>query len=390
MKPVVFVTANKTKHDEVQRLLAGLDVRWERLDLARPDTGDLEAIARARVVEAYRRLGEPCFLENTGLYLWEHDGAPGASFKKTWRELGEAGFAARYGGSRGIARVVVALAESADPADARLFTGSIAGELLGAPRGPAGFGWDRLWVPDGYDRTLGEMAGSTYVVNMRAQPYLELGEHLRGHTAPGTFEAHVTVKADDAPHDLDAFRAACTELGVKCISIELPEGETRAQPMTGSFHRGALLDVQREVVALAGELVRRGFTVTRTKIEAHGRLDWTPATDEEAARGPSTSYFELHMKLALPADADLTPLVRRFKELGAHLSRNAHKQAGSDGMAEHFVTVRAHRVGRITAEARFAAFCAEVEAGGYAVRNRIREYTVFDTNVALDRGWIDP
>jgi inosine/xanthosine triphosphate pyrophosphatase family protein len=365
-------------------------VRWERLDLARPDTGDLEAIARARVVEAYRRLGEPCFLENTGLYLWEHDGAPGASFKKTWRELGEAGFAARYGGSRGIARVVVALAESADPADARLFTGSIAGELLGAPRGPAGFGWDRLWVPDGYDRTLGEMAGSTYVVNMRAQPYLELGEHLRGHTAPGTFEAHVTVKADDAPHDLDAFRAACTELGVKCISIELPEGETRAQPMTGSFHRGALLDVQREVVALAGELVRRGFTVTRTKIEAHGRLDWTPPTDEEAARGPSTSYFELHMKLALPADADLTPLVRRFKELGAHLSRNAHKQAGSDGMAEHFVTVRAHRVGRITAEARFAAFCAEVEAGGYAVRNRIREYTVFDTNVALDRGWIDP
>ena len=96
------------------------------------------------------------------------------------------------------------------------------------------------------------------------------------------------------------------------------------------------------------------------------------------------------MKLALPADADLTPLVARFKELGAHLSRNAHKAAGSDGMAEYFVTVRAHRVGRVTAEARFAAFCAEVERAGYAVRNRIREYTVFDTNVALDRGWIDP
>ena len=389
MKPVVFVTANQSKHGEVQRLLAGLDVRWARLDLARPDSTDLETIARARVVEAYRRLGEPCFLENTGLWLFSHDGAPGASFKRAWRELGEEGFAARYGGSRGVARVVVALAESAVPEEVQLFSGSIAGELLRAPRGEGQFGWDRLWVPDGYERTLGEMAGSAYVVNMRALPYLELGEHLRGRTAPGTFEAHVTVSTTSAP-SLEAFRAACAELGVKCISIELPEGETRAQPMTGSFHRGELLDVQQQVVAISRELVRKGFTVTRTKIEAHGRLDWTPTTDEEARKGPSTSYFEFHMKLALPADTDLTPLVARFKELGAHLSRNAHKAASADGMAEYFVTVRAHRVGRVTAEARFAALCAEVERAGYAVRNRIREYTVFDTNVALDRGWIDP
>jgi non-canonical purine NTP pyrophosphatase (RdgB/HAM1 family) len=387
MRPVVFVTANKSKHVEVQRLLAGLDVRWERLDLARPDTTDLEEIARARAAEACRRLGAPCFLENTGLWLFDHDGAPGASFKRTWRELGEAGFASRYGGSRGVARVVVALAESPDPQAVQLFAGSIAGELLLSPRGEGSFGWDRLWVPDGYERTLGEMAGSAYVVNMRALPYLELGDHLRGRTAPGTFEAHITVAAT---HGLDAFRAACSELGVKCISIELPEGETRAQPMTGSFHRGELLEVQHEVVALARELVRKGFAVTRTKIEAHGRLEWTPTTDEDASRGPSTSYFEFHVKLALPADLDIAPLVRRFKELGAHLSRNAHKAAGADGLAEYFVTVRAHRVGRITAEARFAAFCAEVERAGYAVRNRIREYTVFDTNVALDRGWIDP
>ena len=155
MKPVVFVTANASKHAEVQRLLAGLDVRWDRLDLARPDTGDLEAIATARVLEAYRRLETPCFLENTGLWLWEHEGAPGASFKRTWRELGEEGFAARFGGARGVARVVVALAESSAPADVRLFTGSITGSLLRAPRGTGSYGWDRLWVPDGYDRTLG-------------------------------------------------------------------------------------------------------------------------------------------------------------------------------------------------------------------------------------------
>lgn len=389
MKSVVFVTANQSKHAEVERLLAGLDVRWDRLDLARPNTDDLEQIARARVLEAFRRLGKPCFLENTGLWLWDHDG-PGASFKRTWRELGEKGFAARYGGSRGIARVVVALAESADPEGVRLFSGSIAGSLLGAPRGEGGHGWDRLWVPDGYDRTLGEMAGSAYVVNMRVAPYLELGDHLRGRTAPGTFEAHLTVALGEGSPGLPAFQSVCAELGVKCISIALPEGDTPNQPMTGSFHRGELLDVQDEVVELARALVRKGFSVTRTKIEAHGRLTWTPETDEEARRGPSTSYFEFHMKLALPEATELALVARRFKELGAHLSRNAHKAAGPDGLAEHFVTIRAHRVGRITAEARFATVCQEIERAGYVVRNRIREYTVFDTNVGLDRGWIEP
>jgi hypothetical protein len=321
--------------------------------------------------------------------LWTHDGAPGASFKRVWRELGEEGFARRYGGSRGVARVVVALAESADPAEVQLFEGSIAGTLLEAPRGPGSLGWDRLWVPDGYDRTLGEMAESAFVVNMRTVPYLELGDHLRGRTMPGTFEAHVTV-ALPSTGDLQAFRATCAELGVKCITIELPSGDTPIQPMTGSFHRGELLDVQDEVMRIAQALVRRGLSVTRTKIEAHGRLLGTPETDEAARRAPSTSYFEYHVKLALPPHADLAALSVRCRELGAHLSRNARPSAVGGELVERFVTLRAHGVGRVTAEARFATLCAELQRAGHVIRNRIREYTVFDTNVALDRGWIEP
>ncbi len=159
--------------------------------------------------------------------------------------------------------------------------------------------------------------------------------------------------------------------------------------MTASFHRGELLAVQEEVVTIARSLVKLGFEVTRTKIEAHGRLLGTPETDEDARQAPSTSYFEFHVKLALPEDADVAALARRCRQRGAHLSRNAHKVAAPGGLSERFVTLRAHAVGRVTAEARFVALCAEIEAAGYAVRNRIREYTVFDTNVALDRGWLD-
>lgn len=380
--PLVFVTANQGKHREVQRLLAGFDVRMARLGLPRPERADLEDLARARAAAAYAELGAPCFLESTGLYLWDHEGAPGSSWKRALRQLGEAGIATRYGGSSGVARVVVAYATSPREEDVRVFAGAVEGELLAAPRGDdaRAYGWDRLWVPDGYERTLAEMADSTYVVNMRAAPYLDLADHLRGEghgAGRGAFEAHVTV----GPCDLAAFRAACDALAVKCIAIELPEGETRQQPMTASFHRGELREVQDEALAIARELVRRGFLVTRTKIERHGRLDGTPETDEEARRAPRTSYFEYHLKLAPRPEDDLPALAAAIRPLGGHLSRNARKGG------ERFVTLRAYEVGRATAEARFAALSARVEESGVPVRSRIREYTVFDTNLDVDRGW---
>jgi hypothetical protein len=283
----VFVTANQSKHREVARLLSGLDVRWERLDLARPAGDDVAAIARARVAEAFARLGTPCFLENTGLWLYDHEGAPGASFKKAWRER--------------------------------------------------------------------------------------------------TFETHVTVAPDT---DEALFRAACGEIGVKCIDIELPRGETVLQPMTGSFHRGSLLDVQKEAFAIGRELVRRGFTVTRTKIEQHGRLAGTPETDHDAARAPATSYFEYHLKIAVPPAEDLEALANVLARAGGHLSSNASQGPMSGGMMEHFVTLRVPGVGKTTAEARFAALLDAVATTRAVVRNRIREYTVFDSNPGVDAGWI--
>lgn len=93
------------------------------------------------------------------------------------------------------------------------------------------------------------------------------------------------------------------------------------------------------------------------------------------------------MKLVLPAATDLDALATRLRAHGGALSRNAHEPADAIGV-ERFVTMRAYGVGRATAEARFAALSAEIDRLGLVVRNRIREYTVFDTNVGLDAGWL--
>ena len=377
MESVIFVTNNEGKHREVERLLAGLQIRFQRMDLAGHEgVEDVDELARLRVTEAYARLSQPCFVERSGLFLYDHPGELGLRFKRALRDLGEEVLARKYGGSRGVARVAVAYEDGTGP---RVFSGSISGTLLREPRGEGGYGWDRIWMPDGYERTLAEMQSSKFVVNMRAAPYLELGDTLRGETSAGTFEAHVTV----GPCDLEAFRAACAELDVKCISIELSRGETKHQPMTGSFHHGEIAGVHAEVMELARGLAKRGFDVTRTKIERHGHHErTTPETDAAAATAPSTSYYEYHVKIVPPPDADLTMLASRLAPLGAHLSRNARNEGG-----ERFVTLRV-RAGRTTAEKRFAELLAMLEELRLDTRSRIREYTVVDSNLELDKGWL--
>lgn len=376
---LIFVTPNSWNADEGQRLLAGLEVTYARLALPRPDSDDLETIARHRAVAAWNELQKPCFVENTGLLL---DGEPimtGKTFKQLHRELGDAGFCAKYGGQRGETRVVVVLATAAD--QLTVFTGRGEGQVTTAPRGDGGYGWDRFWQPDGYSKTVAELGTSRFLINMRQRPFLELAAHVRGDGTPGYFEAHVTVK----PCDLGAFASSCERLGVKCLHIVMPARTAQAeQPMTGSYHLGTLSQAREEVLELARALVRDGFEVTRMKIEATGRAFGAPEDDTKGSTLPRDVYFEHHATVVLPEGFDEAALLARTRQHGGYVSRNLRKSS-----AERFVTVRSYQVGRETADARFEAVVDDVRALGVPLKNRAREFTVFDSAPHLDAGWMD-
>ncbi len=145
---LVFVTPNSWNTDEAQRLLAGLDVEFSRLALPRADATSLDDVVRARVEAAWSALQRPCFVENAELCLDAEPPFTGAAFKKLHRELGDDGFCARFANRAGVTRVAVALKTS--PTDVHLFTGRSEGLIVPSPRGTGGYGWDRLWQPDGY------------------------------------------------------------------------------------------------------------------------------------------------------------------------------------------------------------------------------------------------
>jgi hypothetical protein len=212
-------------------------------------------------------------------------------------------------------------------------------------------------------------------------------DRLHGQAGSGTFEAHVTVEAANLAQR-ERFRAVCGELGVKCVLIELPQGITRSQPMTSAYHHGDLAAVVQEVAGLARTLAESGFPVARVKLEAVVTNAGVPVTDEEARRFPPGNYFEFHVKAALPPGADLASLRELCTKHGAHLSSNALKRE-EDGRTERFVTLRAYGVGRERAEAGFDLLLSDLQAVGHALSNRLREYTIYDSNITIDAGWID-
>ncbi|HLL21562.1 MAG TPA: hypothetical protein VK427_05495, partial [Kofleriaceae bacterium] len=175
----------------------------------------------------------------------------------------------------------------------------------------------------------------------------------------GTFEAHITVDATTAERRA-AFAAACRELGVKCVLIELARGAHASQPMTSSHHTGELASVMREIMALRAHLEAAGFAVTRVKVEEDAGDDDVPVD----AAGPPGTYFEFHGKLALGPDDDLTGVRATCEAIGAHLSHNDFERGVS-----RFVTLRVYDAGRTAAQARFADVLRTLTAAGHLVTN---------------------
>ncbi|MBZ4421903.1 hypothetical protein [Myxococcus sp. RHSTA-1-4] len=213
-----------------------------------------------------------------------------------------------------------------------------------------------------------------------------LADRVRAQGQGGAFEAHITVSAR-SEEDLRRFRAFCDAAAVKCIFIELGRGEEPFQPMTASYHHGTLRQAREEVQAMARTLAAEGFDVTRMKLEALGKNRDIPE-DDAAARAQPANYFEFHVKVLLPAGvSDVEGLRSRCEKHGAHLSRNARK-VREDGASERFVTLRVYGLGRANAEARFTALLEDLAGTGLTLTHRLREWTVYDSNHGLDRGWL--
>jgi len=192
---VVLATRNKHKIDELRAILAATGVEVELLGVAEfPDLPDVAETgvtfaenALLKAVDVASRTGLPAIADDSGLCVDVLGGAPGI-------------FSARWAGKHGEdrANLELLLAQLADIADEHrqahfacaaalalpdgtrvVREGRIDGTLLHAPRGANGFGYDPIFLPDGYEQTTAEMpADEKNAISHRTRAFQALAQDL--------------------------------------------------------------------------------------------------------------------------------------------------------------------------------------------------------------------
>lgn len=166
-KKLLFATHNKHKFEEVK---AALNDKLELLSLDDidfkeeiPETGNtLEANALEKARFVYKKTGMDCFADDTGLEVDILNAEPGV-------------YSARYAGKTATSedniKLLLERLKNKKVRSARfrtvfaliwqgkeyLFEGEVTGEITTGLRGAKGFGYDPVFLPEGYNLTFAEM-----------------------------------------------------------------------------------------------------------------------------------------------------------------------------------------------------------------------------------------
>ena len=187
---LVFATNNKHKLDEVRKITSHHPV--EIVSLAEincfddiPETADtLEGNALQKAHYIQEKSGLNCFADDTGLEVEALNSAPGvysaryagpghdskANMKKLLHEMeGKENRKARF-------RTVIALVWNGKT---YTFDGIVNGTITTTKRGENGFGYDPIFIPEGYEQTFAELGNDIKnQISHRAKAVEKLDEFL--------------------------------------------------------------------------------------------------------------------------------------------------------------------------------------------------------------------
>ena len=167
MDKLIFATNNQHKLEEVKAILGAQFTVLGLSDIGCmediPETADtLEGNARLKAKYVYEKYGIDCFADDTGMEVKALNGEPSV-------------FSARYAGegknSHDNMNKVLQKLDGISNRSARFrtviilirngkefsFEGIISGNIAEKPRGKGGFGYDPIFVPEGYLTTFGQL-----------------------------------------------------------------------------------------------------------------------------------------------------------------------------------------------------------------------------------------
>jgi non-canonical purine NTP pyrophosphatase (RdgB/HAM1 family) len=153
-----FVTGNPNKVREAREIL-GLSLESVQVDgLFEIQSPDIDAVVRHKAQQAYEILQCPVMVEDSGLVFHSWNGLPGALVKWFEKTVSCDGMLKMLEGFDDRGATAICCFALYDGKDIMIARGEVNGTLSNSIRGSNGFGWDVIFIPEGYEHTYGEMA----------------------------------------------------------------------------------------------------------------------------------------------------------------------------------------------------------------------------------------
>jgi XTP/dITP diphosphohydrolase len=160
---IYFVTNNTSKAAELQDYLTSappsapdLQIVVFQSELFEVLDCDIDRIVTNKALDAFQRVGLPCVVEHSGLFMDALPGLPGGLGQTIWRSIGDrmCGFLRESDSRAATARSVIGYC---DGRRVTLFHGEARGQIAQRAQGERSFNWDPIFIPDGSDHTYAEM-----------------------------------------------------------------------------------------------------------------------------------------------------------------------------------------------------------------------------------------
>lgn len=168
---LLIASGNRNKIKELEQLLRPLEIRlvstldYPEMEEVVEDQETLEGNALKKAREWHARTGLAALADDTGLEVEALGGAPGVhSARYAGPDAGDSDNVAKLlkameGESNRSARFRTVVALVGEEGEHQLFEGVCEGDILSAPTGDHGFGYDPVFRSSGYSRSFAELTG---------------------------------------------------------------------------------------------------------------------------------------------------------------------------------------------------------------------------------------
>src|SRR3989344_7455466 len=154
MESVTFITGNAAKAQFLVDYLKR-PIEHHKLDLAEIQSLDLREVVEDKAKRAYEILKTPVLVEDASLELRGLNNLPGPLAKWFYEALGNEGLCRLLDSADTREATTRCMFALYDGETMHIFEGDMRGSIASQPKGESGFGFDPIFIVEGYDVTRG-------------------------------------------------------------------------------------------------------------------------------------------------------------------------------------------------------------------------------------------